>query len=573
MKTREQTLEFLLEDRIKLATVSGIATTKPALLEWFDEYVLAVEFLTSKSYQVRPNRGNREAIIVEDSVGNFGNAVGLRNPGMEQGYRDLVALRKRRDLRCYLNVSLSANSIDDFILLVKRFEDIADILELNFSCPNIVRDSSEIIGCNVDIVKEYVKELRKVTDALLFPKLTPIAENIGEIAVAAMDAEADGLVLSNTFDPMVYREPYTGKSILYNPKGHKGGKSGEWIKEQSLAKVKEVRGAIGGCPPIIGMGGITTGEDIRRMRDAGANVIGLGSVFARVHPKERPDYAAAVKKDAEKGTKEAALFVSDERLAEYKPHKITKITEKEKDLKVFELEGRIGYDASQFAFLWVPEVGEKPFSIARNDPLTFIIRKREHDPKKEEGLVSHALFQLKKGDELMIRSVYGADAPDSQKPDAYIVAGGTGIAVVPKLAEKLHKQGKKVTVYYGITSENQIVLEESINQYARYIPVADEGVKGRVVDVMQQDIKEENSSSACFYNIGPVPLMEKAMNAQKHMGADSKDIFASIETNNMCGIGVCGECECGGKLTCKEGTFFSIDYLNSKGIDIKDFEK
>lgn len=571
MKSKKQVLDFLLEDRIKLATVSGIFTTKPNLIKWVDTFIPSIELITTKSYTPKPRTGNREPIIAELDVGNFANAVGLRNPGMEQGYQDLSKLRDNYELRSYLNVSLSGNTIDDFIALIKRFEDIADILELNFSCPNVPVGGSSI-GCNVNLIKEYMRELRKVTNTLLFPKLTPNVDDIGAIAATAIEHGADGLSGINTYAPEEYFEPHTGKTILYNPNGHIGGKSGNWIRDAAVKKINEMRRAIGPYYPIIGMGGVTTGEDVRKMRDAGANVIGIGSAFARVPMKLRPDYVLALKDDAEQETDFASEFLLQKRLAQYFPYKITKIKELEKNLRIFELDWHLDYEASQFAFLWIPEVGEKPFSIAKSDPLTFIIKKREYDLEKEQGLFTHALFQLQEGDELMIRSIYGADTPYSLKNNAYIVAGGTGIAVVPKLIEELHKQGKNITVYYGITDENQIVFENEIIKYAKYIPVADNGIQGRVLEIMQQDLNTEKLANSCFYNIGPVQLMKKAMNIQEKLGASSSDIYSSIETNNMCGIGICGECECGGVLTCHDGTFFSLDYLKDNKIDITKYE-
>lgn len=566
MHTKQDTLDFLLEDRIKLATVSGIFTTKPNLIERVDKEIPEIELITTKSYQVKPNNGNREPIITEIGVGSFANAVGLRNPGMEQGYKDLTELKKRHNLTSYLNVSVSGNSIDDFVALIKRFENIADIIELNFSCPNVPVGGSAI-GSDVNLVKEYMKELRNITDALLFPKLTPNVADIGIIASAAVDNGADGLSGINTYNPEEYIEPHTGKTILYNPNGHIGGKSGEWIKETALQKISEMRKAIGEKIPIIGMGGVTTGKDVKNMYDAGANVVGIGSVFSRVRMKNRPKYIAALKNDAENGTNDADKFISKERLGEYKPHKIVKIDQR-KNLRVFELDENIDYKASQFAYIWVPDVGEKPFSIAKNNPLTFVVGRREFNPEKKKGLVSNALFEAKEGDELMIRGVYGADAPDSEKPEAYIVAGGTGIAVVPGLAEKLYDQGKKIHIYHGISHESHIVLDDIFKQYGIYHPVIDNGTPGRVLHKMKNNLI--NSKNICFYNIGPVVFMKKAMEIEEETGADPKDVFSSLETNCMCGIGMCGECETGGKLVCDEGSFYSLDFLKSKNIDISE---
>ncbi|MBW2966732.1 dihydroorotate dehydrogenase [Candidatus Woesearchaeota archaeon] len=571
-RTREQRMRFLLEDRIKLATVSGIWTTKPSMIRFVDDNIPEIELITSKSYQVLPNSGNREPIIVEIDVGNFGNAVGLKNPGMEKGYEELYEMLRRRDMRAHLNISLSANSIDDFKKLIEKFESIADFLELNFSCPHAKKGFGSTIGSDAKIVAKYMKELRKKTKAILIPKLTPNVDNIGEIAIAAVENGADGIAAINTVGPEVYIEPHTGKPLLYNPKGHKGGKSGEWIREIGLERVAEVRKAVGDGVPIIGMAGVTIGEDVRRMRDAGANVEGVGTVTGRVPFLLRPDYFSALKKDAGNETNLAGKFVSKKRLAEYKPYKIRGIEQRGDDLRIFKLKGEIEYKASQFAFIWVPEVGEKPFSIVRNHPLTFVVKRREYDPDKEKGLVTHALFELKEGDELMIRGPCGAEAPVSDKYNVYIVAGGTGIAVVPKLAKRAYDEGKNATVYYGITSPEQVVLEDEIRKYADFVPITDNEVVARVLDVMNSDLNERNLSDSCFYNIGPVPFMKKAMEIQEKLGVEPKDIYSSIETNNMCGIGMCSECVCGDRLTCQDGTFFSLEYLKEHKIDISDFE-
>jgi len=117
---------------------------------------------------VKPNSGNREPIIAEKSVGNFVNAVGLRNPGMEIGYNDLKQLRNSHKFNALLNISVSGNSPEEFIQLVKKFENIADIIELNFSCPHAKPGYGASIGVNSELVKMYIKKLRRETTALIF---------------------------------------------------------------------------------------------------------------------------------------------------------------------------------------------------------------------------------------------------------------------------------------------------------------------------------------------------------------------------------------------------------------------
>ena len=73
--SREEVLQFFLEDRIKFSTVSGIFANRPNLIEWADRNIPELEVITTKSFQVTPNPGNREPIIVEVEVGSYGNAV------------------------------------------------------------------------------------------------------------------------------------------------------------------------------------------------------------------------------------------------------------------------------------------------------------------------------------------------------------------------------------------------------------------------------------------------------------------------------------------------------------------
>jgi len=80
--TRPEVLRRLRAPGLKLGTVSGVLTTRPRLIEWVDANLPEIELITTKSYQVRPNPGNREPILVEPQAGCFGNAVGLRNPGL-----------------------------------------------------------------------------------------------------------------------------------------------------------------------------------------------------------------------------------------------------------------------------------------------------------------------------------------------------------------------------------------------------------------------------------------------------------------------------------------------------------
>ncbi|MEW5817436.1 MAG: hypothetical protein AB1798_18825, partial [Spirochaetota bacterium] len=277
--------------------------------------------------------------------------------------------------------------------------------------------------------------------------------------------------------------------------------------------------------------------------------------------------------------------------AEYRPFRINRIIGKSDiadennvndDLRVFELDGIKDFSASQFAFLWIPGVGEKPFSIVWNKPLTFLIRKKEYDPGRKKGLVSHALFLLKKGDTIMVRGVYGKGISQPLKKNIYILAGGTGAALIPGLVQHFSQGGNKITIFLGVKNDQELNLinneiiskaNTAAGKYSECISVPDNGKSGRVLDIFYSRFTDppvslEEISDSVFYNMGPAQFMKKAGELERDLGATPNVIYFALETNTMCGIGLCGECVCGEKRTCKDGTFLSLKYLEKHSLDI-----
>ena len=162
-------------------------------------------------------------------------------------------------MRALLNISLSASNPDDFITLVKAFDPYGDMLELNFSCPHAAAGFGASIGSDAIIASSYVKAINEAypeRKALLIVKLTPNVPDIGGIAKAVIEAGADGIAAINTVGPKLYLEPLSGKPILNNKLGGKGGASGEWVNAEALKCIKEIREAIGDEPIILGMGAL-----------------------------------------------------------------------------------------------------------------------------------------------------------------------------------------------------------------------------------------------------------------------------------------------------------------------------
>jgi len=556
MKSNITVIKILLEKRIKFSTVSGILSTRPNLIKWIDESIPEIEIITTKSYQVKPNPGNREPIIYEKEAGSYGNAVGLKNPGMEAGYMELEKLRNSYSMRSLLNISISANTIDDFFKLIKKFERLADIFELNFSCPHALDGYGASIGNDPAAVYDYIREIHKITEKPLFPKLTPNTDRIGEIALSAVRAGADGITAINTVGPEQFYEPVTGKPVLYNHDGHRGGKSGEWIKQIALKRIGEIRHAVGRDVPIIGMGGISKAIDVKNMIKAGANTVGLGSVFARVPRQDLiPRFVSSLKNDCLYNTNNARKFLTNHRLMLYKSYTIERIFAVIPELKIFYLNGRINSQPGQFVFIFIPGSGEKPFAVVKDKPPTFIIRKR--------GELTGAMFNLSIGDRVLIRGVYGTGFPDCLRGTVYIIAGGTGAALVPKIAEKLINQGKIVNTFLGFSNKEEAVIGNLLELPAGYTKVIDNEEKGEILRVLKERLVNKNLREVCFYNTGPLGFVKEAMRLEAELGAFPKDIYGSIETVTMCGVGLCGNCEYGGKLLCKEGNFLSLNFIKN----------
>ncbi|PIE98352.1 MAG: dihydroorotate dehydrogenase [Treponema sp.] len=555
---------------VLLGTVSGVASTKPSLIRFFNEDVNAIDVITTKSFQVKKNDGNREPIICEPKLGTFGNSVGLRNPGMEVALAQLKKLRKKNPITKILNVSVSASSPEDFILLIKTFEDVADIIELNFSCPHAASGYGSSIGCDVSIAEDYVKKIKQEipnSRALIFAKLTPNVKNISEIAKAVIDAGADGITAINTVGPELYIEENSGKAILNNKLGGKGGKSGLDIFERAVIAITEIRKAVGKDIPIFGMGGVANGEQVAKLINAGANIVGVGSVLGRVHQKNWINYLSALKSDAIKelsGVKKntTSEFIINEKRLEYIPKKIISRYKDSKDVVILTLDGEMPFFAGEFVFVWIPGIGEKPFSLALPKPITIEIKRR--------GKFTKAIFDLNVGDTVYIRGLYGAPVKYAKTKHAVLLAGGTGIAVLPMLAQTLTENGCKISTYIGTSEEKlreQNQIEEFLIRLGSYNCVADNGVPGRVIKTMENDIKNkacgfnnfviEDETNFAAYLVGPMIFMKTAAEMLKSMNVPTKNIFISFEMNTMCGIGICGECACGKKLTCQYGTFFT----------------
>lgn len=222
---------------------------------------------------------------------------------------------------------------------------------------------------------------------------------------------------------------------------------------------------------------------------------------------------------------------------------ITKIRQDNADTKTFFLKHRMDAKPGQFVMVWLPGVDEKPFGVSyAGEELGVTVCK--------VGPSTEKMFALKKGDRLGVRGPYGTHFNLKGKRIA-LVGGGFGSVPLRFLAEDAKRKGVSVDFIQGARCKERLMLESELRKVASLHLCTDDGSggsKGRVTDVLCK-LLEKNSYDA-VYACGP-ELMMKAVGEL----CESKGIYCeiSVERYMKCGFGVCGQCDCGGLLTCIEG--------------------
>ncbi len=214
--------------------------------------------------------GNPTPRIAECTSGMI-NAVGLQNPGVDKVIsEELPKLKKVFNKKVMANVS--GFSVEDYAytssLLDK--EDIVGWLEVNVSCPN-VHGGGMSFGTDTKAVSEVVKAVKKVTTKPIIMKLSPNVTDIVSIAKACEDAGADGISLINTLLGMRINLN-NKKPVIANKMG---GFSGDAIFPVAVRMVYQVSKAVN--IPVVGMGGVSSAENVLEMMMAGATAVEVGA--------------------------------------------------------------------------------------------------------------------------------------------------------------------------------------------------------------------------------------------------------------------------------------------------------
>lgn len=226
--------------------------------------------LSFKGTTKDPRFGNTTPRIAECENGML-NSVGLQNPGVDKVISE--ELPKLKD--CFkkpVMANVSGFSVDDYVYTVEKLDSESQIgwFEINISCPN-VHGGGLAFGTSANNAAAVTKAVKRVTKKPVIIKLSPNVTDITEIAKACEAEGADGISLINTLLGMKI-DLKTKKPVLANKAG---GFSGPAIKPVAVRMIYQVYDAV--KIPIVGMGGVSTAEDVIELMLAGATAVEVGA--------------------------------------------------------------------------------------------------------------------------------------------------------------------------------------------------------------------------------------------------------------------------------------------------------
>jgi dihydroorotate dehydrogenase (NAD+) catalytic subunit len=271
---------------IPLLNASGCldALTAPGVARQLDAFV-------TKTVTPLPREGNPPPRIAETELGML-NSIGLQNSGIDAFSREQLPQLATLDVPVW--VSVGGFSTRDYAEVCERLDDEASVavIELNLSCPN-VEEAPETAA-------QLVAAARTATTKPLYAKLSPATWDIAENARAVAAAGADGLSLVNTIRGLAL-DASTRTSKLARGAG---GYSGPALRPIALACVDACARAV--ALPIVGMGGVASGDDVLDLLSAGASAVALGTILFS-------DPLAPPRIRAELGSAEAPMVIVPER--------------------------------------------------------------------------------------------------------------------------------------------------------------------------------------------------------------------------------------------------------------------
>jgi dihydroorotate dehydrogenase (NAD+) catalytic subunit len=537
------TVEFLGKSVSGPFTIpSGIVATAVPIIEYLFAHVPQVGVMTTKSIGPEDRPGYREPVYSQYAPGCFVNAVGLTNPGAARS-AELFRSLEIPDDRFFL-VSIFGGSVDEFVEVARTLAPFADGLELNLSCPH-AQGYGMAMGQDPELVREITAAVKDATGLPVVPKLTPNADDVAAIAEAAAAGGADALCAINTVGPGFFSAH--GEPVLSN---EVGGMSGKGVLPIGLKCVREIAGRVE--LPIVGCGGVSSADDVRAYRAAGASIVGVGSALTGMTTPEIGHYFSVLEAelaDAEPKQPSAESLVRYDLDMSFRPVTLVENERVAEDICILRFDRKVTIRPGEFLFLWIPGLGEKPFSALTDDPFALVVI--------AVGQFTRALMDLEPGTVAYVRGPHGQ--PAEPPPDSKIVAvaGGTGLAAVYQLARDFGG----ADLFVGARSADRLYfLEESAACAELHVATDDGslGYHGLVTELLEshlETLSAEELAALVFYNCGPEPMVHAAEAVQRRFCPEER-IFSAIDYLTKCGVGVCGACAApDGRRLCVDGPF------------------
>ena len=259
--------------------IAGMKLKNPVMVAsgtfgWGEEYSELIDLrqlgaIVTKTVTLKPREGNPPPRLCETPSGML-NSIGLQNEGVDKLIKEQLPFLSKFEVPVIVNIS--GDSPNEFVELALKLDKVPSVkaLELNISCPN-VKQGGMYFGCDQRMTADVVRKVKSSTSLPVIAKLTPNVTNIVEIARAAELGGADALSLINTVVGMAI-DIESGRPRLG---AVTGGLSGPAIRPIAVRMVYEVAKAV--RIPVIGIGGIMTGEDAIEFFLAGAGAVQVGT--------------------------------------------------------------------------------------------------------------------------------------------------------------------------------------------------------------------------------------------------------------------------------------------------------
>lgn len=227
--------------------------------------------LVIKAVTLEPRQGNAAPRVTEFHAGML-NSIGLANDGVEEVARTRLPWLAGRLARARVLVNVAGSTAEEYARIIERLEDAPGFLgyELNVSCPN-VHEGGALFGTREDLLGRAVAAARAATRRPLAVKLAPNVSDVGRMAEVAADHGADAITLINTFPGLLF-DVHSRRPVLGN---RTGGVSGPAVLPMGVHAVWLARQRV--SLPLLGVGGIRTGEDAVQYLLAGASLVQIGT--------------------------------------------------------------------------------------------------------------------------------------------------------------------------------------------------------------------------------------------------------------------------------------------------------